>query len=161
MKKGCLLAALVCICVTLFGCGAPVEPDYSDLIVPPLSGKVSDYLSIAEVEAVTGEPMTLQGLYEENSQAVYASAAEGNWQVTVNMQNNTRAGHDTFVRSLNACTSVEGVGEISHWCEETGSLLTFARGYTLEIYMDLGDDFIPQNETVALMKTLVGNLPLS
>ena len=153
--------ALLCFCFMLFGCGEPAEPDYSELIKPPLSGAVSDFLSAEDVAAVTGEPMALQGLYEEESQAVFVSVAAGNWQVTVNMRNNTRAGHDAYVQSVSVATPVEGVGEVSHWCEETSSLLTFARGYTLEIYMEPGDDFIPQNETVALMKTLVGNIPLS
>lgn len=161
MKKGCLLAAVLCFCVMLFGCNAPAEPDYSDMITPPLQGAVTDYLSAEDVAAVTGEPMELQGLYEDNSQAVYTSVAQGNWQVMVNIRNNTRTGHDAYVQTISVATPVEEVGEVSHWCEETGSLLTFARGYTLEIYMEAGDDFIPQNETIALMKTLVGNIPLS
>ncbi len=161
MKKGFVWVAVLCFCLALFGCGAPAEPNYSGMIVPPLQGDITDYLSADEVAAVAGEAMTLQGVYEENSQMVFASAEAGNWLVMVNMRNNTRTGHDAYVQSLSGAAPVEGVGEISHWCEETGSLLTFACGYTLEIYMEPGDDFIPRTETVALMKTLVENLPLS
>ena len=46
--------ALLCFCFMLFGCGEPAEPDYSELIKPPLSGAVSDFLSAEDVAAVTG-----------------------------------------------------------------------------------------------------------
>jgi len=161
IRRGLVWLLLVCL-LAVTGCGEePVaEPDYSQMIVPPLDVTITDCLTAQMVETVTGEPMELQAVYEDATQAVYMSVDTDNWQVTVNMQNSTLAGYTSQLALLADAESVEGVGEAAHWCETTSSLMAYARGYMVEICMLVPGVYVPKEETVSLMKVLVENMPV-
>ncbi len=154
----CLLSLLL-----LCGCGDEPEaqPDYSSMIVPPVDLSITDCISEQELTAITGYPMQLMGLFEENSQAVYITET-GACQVTVNMMNQTRAGFDAAVQTvIDLVTLQQGVGDIAYVYTDTPQLMVYSGGYALDVSVIGAELPLAQAQTYTLQvaQSIVSKLP--
>ena len=133
-----LLIAAVCG-LLLCGCGqepAPAEEpaiDYNDLVTPPVDLTITDCISEQQLTTVVGYSMQLLGVYDEGTQALYQSP-DGNWMVTINLKNQTRAEFDASIANVgDSVTLYEGLGEIAYRSAVTGEMLVYSDGYSLGV----------------------------
>ncbi len=152
MRKSLIAVGLLCLCLLLAGCGdkAPVEPDYSGMIVPPLQEDITAYLSAAQVEEVLGQPATLLGVFDDGTQMVYTTDA---YRLTVNMQNTTRAGYEALLGDAPGFIPVAGLGEVAHRNETDTAYIAYAAGHTVEVTLE-GEDLPAASARQLLEKIL-------
>lgn len=133
---------LVCLCcaVLLCGCqlfsGQPedesVAVDYSQMITDAVDIAIEDCITDQQISTVVGMPMTLLGVYEEGTQAVFMSE-DATCQVNINLMNQPRSVFDSTVGGAENAVLQEGLGEAGYWFEETGELVVYAGGYSLGV----------------------------
>ncbi len=129
------LAALLLLC----GCGDKGEDlDYESLVVAPVDVNITDCITDAQITAVLGCPMTLLGVFEDGTQAVYMSE-DGAYQVNINLKNETRAVFDSNAADQET-TPQEGLGETAYWSVETGELVVYTGGYALGVSVLMPED---------------------
>lgn len=129
-----LLAVVLLASLLLCSCGnEEVELDYNSLVVAPVDVNITDCITDSQVSTVVGVPMTLLGVYEDGTQAIYMSE-DGTCQVTVNLKNQTQELFNDNIQDLgDSVTMVTSVGEAAYWCSETGELLVYQHGYSLGV----------------------------
>ena len=82
-----LLAVVLATLLLLCGCGnKEPEIDYNSLVVAPLDITITDCISEEQIGSVMAYPMTLLGVFEDGTQAIYQSD-DGMYQVTINLKN--------------------------------------------------------------------------
>ena len=158
-----LLAAVLFYTGVMAGCGpkemADSEPDYSALIVPPVDLTITDCISEQELSAILGTSMTLLGVYEESSNAMYQSA-DGVCMVTINMRNQTRAGFDAAMTGIDAgVTLQEGVGEVACWYGDPAQLMLYSSGYAVEVAVTGSELTQTQTYILQIADGIVKKLP--
>ena len=127
-----LLAVVLATLLLLCGCGnKEPEIDYNSLVVAPLDVTITDCISEEQIGSVMAYPMTLLGVFEDGTQAIYQSD-DGMYQVTINLKNESRAVFDSNAAGQQT-TLQEGVGETAYWSLETGELVVYANGYALGV----------------------------
>ena len=127
-----LLAVVLATLLLLCGCGnKEPEIDYNSLVVAPLDITITDCISEEQIGSVMAYPMTLLGVFEDGTQAIYQSD-DGVYQVTINLKNESRAVFDNNAANQQT-TLQEGIGETAYWSLETGELVVYANGYALGV----------------------------
>ena len=127
-----LLAVVLATLLLLCGCGnKEPEIDYNSLVVAPLDITITDCISEEQIGSVMAYPMTLLGVFEDGTQAIYQSD-DGMYQVTINLKNESRAVFDNNAANQQT-TLQEGIGETAYWSLETGELVVYANGYALGV----------------------------
>lgn len=127
-----LLAVVLATLLLLCGCGnKEPEIDYDALVVAPLDITITDCISEEQISSVMAYPMTLLGVFEDGTQAIYQSD-DGMYQVTINLKNESRAVFDNNAANQQT-TLQEGIGETAYWSLETGELVAYANGYALGV----------------------------
>ncbi len=135
MKNVCkLLAVVLAALLLLCGCGKKEpEIDYESLVVAPVDVNITDCLTEEQVSAVMGTPMTLLGVFEDSTQAIYTSA-DSTSQVIINLKNQTQELFRANAEALgDAASAVTTIGEEAYWCREIGELLVYQNGYALGV----------------------------
>ncbi|MBQ8683476.1 MAG: hypothetical protein IJ518_03030 [Clostridia bacterium] len=163
MRKLSVFLLIFVLGVTLAGCGgAPQEasePDYSALIVPPVDLTITDCISEQELSTVLGYTMTLLGVGEEGSQAVYQTE-DGTCIVTVHMLNQTRAGFDAMVNaSAVPMVLQEGLGESAYWYGDTAQLMLYSGGYAVDVSVVCVDISEPNSYVLQIAESILSRLP--
>lgn len=131
-----LVAALLCAALVLPAAGCRQQPeqpelDYSTLVTDPLDRDITACVTARQVSDAVGMPMTLAGVYEHGTLAVFT--AESGGQVTLCLQNMSRAEYDETVALYEQMQPVENLGEAAVWTGE--ELLVYAGGYGLDVVM--------------------------
>ena len=155
MKKLLVFLCVFAALSLLSGCGGTnatsKEPDYSALIQPPVDLTITDCISEQELSTILGYSMTLLGVAEEGSQAVYQTD-DGTCVVTVHMLNQTRAGFDAMVNASTVPMVLqEGLGESAYWYEETAQLMLYSGGYAVDIAL-VSVDITPANSKAYVLE---------
>lgn len=134
------LAASVAAMLLLGGCGdAEPELDYESLVVAPVDVAITDCITQEQVSTIIGMPVTLLGVYEDGTQAIYMSE-DGAYQANINLKNESRAVFDSNIAALgDGAEMVTSYGEVAYWCSATGELVLYQNGYALGVSVILGD----------------------
>lgn len=167
MKRICKMTLLCVLCATLL-CGChwfvskpadeSVDVDYSQLVTAPVDVALADCISEQQVTTVIGVPMTLLGVYEEGTQAVFMSE-DAACQVNINLMNQTRAVFDATITGNEAPVTVqEGLGETAYWFEETGELVVYAGGYSLGVAVIEADPTAQKTHTQQIATIILETL---
>ena len=155
-------AALLCGC-QLFG-GQPedesVAVDYSQMVTDPVDISIENCITAQQVSTVVGTPMTLLGVYEEGTQAVFMSD-DATCQVNINLMNQERSVFDATVGGAENATLQEGLGEAAYWFAETGELVVYAGGYSLGVAVVTLDPGTQMSFAQQIVTTILNNLQLN
>ncbi len=159
--------SLVCLCCATLLCSCSlfgdkpedesVHVDYSQMVTDPVDVSIEDCITDQQVSTVVGVPMTLLGVYEEGTQAVFMSE-DATCQVNVNLMNQARSVFDSTVGGAENATLQEGMGEVAYWFEETGELVVYAAGYSLGVAVVTTDPTSRMSFAQQIVTTILNTL---
>lgn len=148
----CLCVGVLC---TLTGCKRDAQPNYSDMIEAPLDISITDCLTADMLQVMFGKTFTQSGVHENGTQVTYTSTDGKSMQVVLNMQNSTLSGYQVILDSLENVELVGRLGEVSYWCKDTNSLLTYFNGYMLEMAVVVDGDTHTQLYATEIMHVVL------
>ncbi len=152
-----LLAVVLLASLLLCSCGNnETDLDYNSLVVAPVDVNITDCITDAQVSTVMGYPMTLLGVYEDGTQAIYMSE-DGTCQVTINLKNESRALFDSNAAQQQT-TLQEGLGETAYWSVETGELVVYANSYALGVSVIMPEDVTTETYTRQIAEMMLKKL---
>ncbi len=165
MKNSIVFGMILCLlCGLLGGCGAEApestpEPDYSSLIVPPVDVTITNCIREQELSSILGCTVSLLGLGEDGSQAVYQSM-DGTCVVSIHLINQTRAGFDAMVANAAVAMELqEGLGEIAYWYEGKAQLMVYSGGYAVDVAVACLDIPEPGTYVMQIAQSILSRLP--
>lgn len=157
MKRFCVAAVLLCLPLWLASCGSPSpsQPtlDYGELVTPALDKDITQCVTEQQLSAAVGRDMTLTGVYEDGTQAVYTDAT-GRYTVMVNMKNMTREAFDALADGLEDAEPVEELGERACWVGGQ-ELLCYAAGYGIDVAIETTASRSPLPQARAVVQALL------
>ena len=152
----------MCLCIGMLfglsGCKRGAEPNYSSMIDAPLDVSITECLSAETLQVMFGKTFKQTGVCENGTQVTYTSVDEDGMHVVLNMQNSTLSGYHVILTSLENVVLVENLGEVSHWCKDTHSLLTYFNGYMMEIIVIVGGDKNTQTYAIEIMRMVMRSI---
>lgn len=151
----CLCVGMLC---ALTGCKRDAQPNYSDMIEAPLDVSITECLTAETLQVMFGKTFKQNGVYDNGTQVVYVNSDEDSMRVELNMQNSTLSGYHVVLNSLENVELVERLGEVSHWCKDTNSLLTYFNGYMMEIVVVVDGDTHTQLYATEIMRMVLRSI---
>lgn len=162
MKKRLLLfVAVLCLCVFCAGCGEKPAPEpelsYTELVTDPLDRDITTCISATQISAIMGTKMTLIGVYEHDTQMLFANESYS-YQAVIHVRNMTRTAYDNMIAEAVDATPVTGLGEVAHALMGGENIIVYANGYGVDVWLTVMDQMVVQPKAEAIAATVLEGL---